>query len=348
MQKSVPRRHRVCEQSPYDSHSWRPRTHTWHSIRYSCEQIFAWSRSREHIIRDVELSLVSWFWSASALVQAVKEKLEAKSIYQWMKRCINIKFSHSTYVTGIEIPTSKHMTLQKEVHIPQSTKWYMQIFVASDNFYIPGRSRYEKVMLQPGKATRNGRNFNKLLFAKAPWFVFVQYKPMIRPSSALCMVHNNEDCGICTTHIDEKYMFVQYYNTVPEKDVSVDGVDGKFKCIRLKWERSGEAYHDWEQGKVFDLWPLDSVRGRAHVISSNSLVHLLHDTVPYKKTPRENLKYTTDWQNEIFYVNRFFHNEDYQLNVEHWCNLWWNTIKKYITELYVPLVCISTEGLRST
>lgn len=57
-------------------------------------------------------------------------------------------------------------------------------------------------MLQAITATQNGQKVNIIWFAKALGFVFMQYKPMVIPSSALHTVHNNEDFVICSNHID--------------------------------------------------------------------------------------------------------------------------------------------------
>lgn len=67
---------------------------------------------------------------------------------------------------------------------------------------------------------------------------------MVRPGSGLCIVYKNEDCGIFATNIAEKYVSAQYYDVIPEEEVSADGVDGKLKCIMLKWDRYGEAKHE--------------------------------------------------------------------------------------------------------
>lgn len=79
--------------------------------------------------------------------------------------------------------------------------------------------------------------------------------------------------------------------------------------MRLKWEWDGKAEQEREQGKLFDLCPLDNVRGGVNVIESNTLVHLLHDTVPNKKALHDHLKSPIEWKNGIFYAIRFFRNE---------------------------------------
>lgn len=78
----------------------------------------------------------------------------------------------------------------------------MQRVFPAENFYMTGRPRYETVIFRAGTATRNGQTFNEIWFSKALGFDSMQYKPMMKPSSASCMVHNNEDCGTCTMHIN--------------------------------------------------------------------------------------------------------------------------------------------------
>lgn len=142
-------------------------------------------------------------------------------------------------------------------------------------------------MLQAGSATQNEQTFNKIWFTKVLGFVSMHLKPIMKPSEALFMVHNNKKCGFCTMHIDEQYVFVQYCDFIPEEAVLVDGVDDELKCIWLKWYGRGEAENERKQVTVFALCPLHSVRVRVDFIRSNLLVHLLHDTIPYEKALRE-------------------------------------------------------------
>lgn len=109
-------------------------------------------------------------------------------------------------------------------------------------------------------------------------------------------------------HMYEQYVFVQYYNFIPEEAVPSDGVDKKLNCIRLKLDQQVKSEHEREQRKVFALCPVDSICGPVQVISSYSLFHFIYDTLPYKKAPIDHLNSPTEWENEIFYVNRFFHN----------------------------------------
>lgn len=60
-----------------------------------------------------------------------------------------------------------------------------------------------------------------------------------------------------------------------------DGVDEKLNFIRLKWDHHGGNEACREDGEVYYLCPLDRVGVRVHVLSSNALVHLLHDTVSF-------------------------------------------------------------------
>ena len=136
---------------------------------------------------------------------------------------------------------------------------------------------------------------NKLWFAKALRFLSIHLKPMIRPNSNLCMYQNTADCEICMKEIDEQFAFVQYYDVMNGTGVPEEGVDEKLNCIRLKWDRHGSQEDGKEEGKVFALSPIDSIRGRVHVVRSNALLELLHDTVPYKKALKEHLHKLTDW-----------------------------------------------------
>ena len=139
---------------------------------------------------------------------------------------------------------------------------------------------------------------------------------MLRPNSEKCVRHNKDKCDICEKVVDETYVFVQYYDVVSKEAVPPDGVDETLDCIRLKWDRHGGSEGDKAEGKVFALCPLDCLRGRVHVIRSNALVHILHDTVPYKKNLMTHLNAVRYWQGEMFYINRFYRNDDYRFTVK--------------------------------
>lgn len=72
----------------------------------------------------------------------------------------------------------------------------------------------------------------------------MQYRQMVKPSSALCMVQINEYCAVCATNIDRQYLSVKYYDFLPDDAVPADGVDEKMKCVWFKWDRDGEAEHE--------------------------------------------------------------------------------------------------------
>lgn len=87
-------------------------------------------------------------------------------------------------------------------------------------------------------------------------------------------------------------------------------MDGKCTCLRLKWELHGDDGEGREKGKVYALFPLDSVSRRAHVVQSNALLQLLHDIFAYRKVMEDHMNTTTEWQSELFYVSRSYRNKD--------------------------------------
>lgn len=249
------------------------------------------------------------------LVQLVKEQLTANDVSEGMKSSVQISFSRSVYVSGIETPTAAHVTDGNEVLVAETDRRYLQRVFATDDFYNTGRPRFETIMLQAGYDTSGGVKMNKIWFAKALGFISIHHKPMFRPNSDLCMWHNKPDCGICLEEFEEQFVFVQYYDVIDRTGVPQDGVDEKLNCIRLKWDRHGTEEDGKEQGKVFALCPIDSIRGRVHIVISNALVELLHETVPYKKALKDHLHKLIDWQGEVFYVNRFYRSDDHIFKV---------------------------------
>ena len=249
------------------------------------------------------------------LVQLVKEQLTSNDVCEGMKAFVQISFSRSVYVSGIDTPTGTHVTKDNEVLVAENDRRYLQRVFATDDFYNTGRPRFETIMVQAGYDTNGSVKMNKIWFAKALGFITIHHKPMVRPNSIVCMRHNKPDCGICTKEVDEQFVFVQYYDVIDGTGVPQDGVDEKLNCIRLKWDRHGSEEDGKEVGKVFALCPLDSIRGRVHIVRSNALVELLHDTVPYKKALEEHLQKLTNWQGEMFYVNRFYRSDDHMFKM---------------------------------
>ena len=104
---------------------------------------------------------------------------------------------------------------------------------------------------------------------------------------------------------------MQCYEVTGEDAGGKDNVDKTLDCIRLKWDRHGEESEGREVGKVYALCPLDSVRGRVHVLRCNAMIDLLHDNEPYRAAMIEHIRGSSDWQQDIFYVNRFYcHDHD--------------------------------------
>lgn len=65
-----------------------------------------------------------------------------------------------------------------------------------------------------------------------------------------------------------------------------------------------------EKGKVYVLFPLESLLECVHVVQANLLLQLMHDNVLYEKTLRQVLNPNAEWQSEVFYLNRFLRNDD--------------------------------------
>lgn len=83
------------------------------------------------------------------------------------------------------------------------------------------------------------------------------------------VIHNVHECEECRVERQEEVVFVQYYDMVPNMEVPADSVNEKINCIRLKWKQHWREKEVHERGNVFALCPMDSVRGRVHVVPAN-------------------------------------------------------------------------------
>lgn len=226
-----------------------------------------------------------------------------------------ISFSRSAYVSGIRTPTGKHVTGDNEVEVPDTKDIYLQRVFAANNCYVSGKPRFETIVFQAGTTCRNGITYDKTWFRKALGFIIVKHKHMLRPNRDAFMAHNKDKSAVCNVKVDEQFVFVQYYDILGEEDVPKHNVDETLECIRLKWEQHGEHKDGREKCKLFALCPLDSVRGKVHIVRANALVELLHETVPYKTEFVQNFQTATEWKRDIFYVNRLFPHEDVHFKV---------------------------------
>lgn len=51
---------------------------------------------------------------------------------------------------------------------------------------------------------------------------------------------------------------------------------------------------------------LDTARGRVHIVRASAMVELPHESFLYKVAALDHLRTSTEWQNDLFCVNRFF------------------------------------------
>lgn len=80
----------------------------------------------------------------------------------------------------------------------------MQRVFTTNNVYGAGIPNYETVMFQAGTETRKTQTFNKIWLAKAQGSASIQYKPMVRHSSALYIVQNN-NIAVYVLQIEQQY-----------------------------------------------------------------------------------------------------------------------------------------------
>lgn len=59
------------------------------------------------------------------------------------------------------------------------------------------------------------------------------HKPKMRPNSDACILHKKANCEGLFFSIDEKFVFVKYYDVIGEQAVQKDVVDEKLNCIIL-------------------------------------------------------------------------------------------------------------------
>lgn len=78
----------------------------------------------------------------------------------------------------------------------------------------------------------------------------------------------------------KKFVFVQLYNVMASNIVGYDPVDDMVGCIRVTFNRHGEREGKLERGNIFQLFPINYIRGRVYVITAHDMEVLLHNIVP--------------------------------------------------------------------
>lgn len=68
---------------------------------------------------------------------------------------------------------------------------------------------------------------------KAFGVVPVKYKAVIRPNRDRCMAHNEESCELLQFFMDDKYVFVHYYDIIVENAVENDAIDHNRNCTTI-------------------------------------------------------------------------------------------------------------------
>lgn len=117
---------------------------------------------------------------------------------------------------------------------------------------------------------------------------------MMRPSSDICMPHIKANCEARTRTDPEQFVYLQYYHLLGDNDVTKDGVNNMFNCIRLKLEQHCEGKEAHSKGKLFGLSTINSVRGIENAARENALVDLFHITVTYKATVEQHARQDAD------------------------------------------------------
>lgn len=220
---------------------------------------------------------------------------------------IPLEFPSSAYISEYTAPKLSNLQFESTVLVSRGAIRFSQRVVAKSNFYNAGKVRMDDIMIEGDEMLGDEtlKTHFPVWFAKAKAFVRI---PELGNSSLRSGLESSrqELLKPCSN----EFCFVQFYDTVPSHEVSVDTVDRTLNCIRVRWDKIAGVQSVLSAAKSFGLVPVDSIRGKVHLVPGDTGVELL-SRKSIRKKEIESLKDGNDeWTKEMFYVNRFYQNKD--------------------------------------
>lgn len=99
--------------------------------------------------------------------------------------------------------------------------------------------------------------------------------------------------------------FVQFLYVVDEKALIVDAVNVTLDCIRIQWTRNAGIAKELMPGKVYVLLPVDTIRGKVHIIRFDDVVGVLSPSEHCWEELIGLAEAKDCWTSEFFYLNKF-------------------------------------------
>ena len=251
------------------------------------------------------------------LCELLHELLEEEFGVTARPHALSLHFSRSAYVSGLRCPTARDIGTSGKVMLQEGNRRVLQWVFATHNYYNYGKPRFDSVMLHAGERSCGGVTKSEIWFGKVLSIFKVKTHQQKRPGTDLCVDHNASGCDICNAE-DRDYVFVRYYELLGKDKVPMDAVDQKLNCVRLIWERYGHRDGEKGLGNEYALCPLDSVRGLVHLVCADEILECVSNGVDYKASITRSIGADArdTWEDEVYYVNRFFHGQGQIVEVE--------------------------------
>lgn len=250
----------------------------------------------------VELSEIVGEGGLQTLIVLLKERFNSLGISHISSFQNKLQFPASAFVSGYCVPRASNISKQSnEVHIEKSNLRFSQRLVAARHFYASERPRLDNVMIE-GVPCEDSDKMN-IWFAKVLSFVRICKE---HGDSRRCVQHERKNCPVCDKNVTQELAFVQYYEVLGEKELKMDRIDLILDCIRLQWQKTKGEYGKTSSAKYYDLVPVDTIRGKVHIVPADHEIFILDSAVERKKEYDILRADETGWPASIFYVNRFY------------------------------------------
>lgn len=241
---------------------------------------------------------------ASLLVQLLLDQFEIMGTSCDDAQHLPICLPASAFVSGYVAPTLLDGHVGTSVFMPRTSFRQSQRVVAKARFY-GSKPRQDSVILESDTADDMfpTDQYFPVWFAKA--LAFVRINTTTDSSNERCSEHSLKGCDACASNLHREFCFVQYYDVLGADNLEVDAIDKKLNCIRLRWHRT-QGDGSYASSREYGLVPVDSIRGRIHVVRGDVGMELVHESLHRKAQLVELCNGELGWPSQMFYVNRFY------------------------------------------
>ena len=234
----------------------------------------------------------------SCLIDLLFEEYEKISVRSSIARHLRFEVPTSAFVSSYPVPTLRDLHSGSSVFVRKTTIRQSQKVTATHSYY--GRNeRHDAVMIE---GNEDDTRYNSELFFPA-WFgrAMLFMRLTVKPSDQ--QITGNVNAVMGNTVVKE-FCFLQYYQVVDKVRLPPDQIDSTLNCVRLQWHRTAgdNAYYSAPE---FGIVPVESIRGRVHIVPADFAMDVIGDHVDRKQKLRYIACEENGWTSRLFYVNRF-------------------------------------------